>query len=234
MFVLDEVKDDPEFQKFLKTTVDSSIESAVGDLKVKNSELIGEKKKLMEKLSSMDGIDPVEAKKALDFVSNNETAKLISEGKTDEALESYTEKLRANYEEKLAAVSQELDGAKNESSTYKSRYEQSVIDSEVRKEALKQGILPEAVDDVLLRAKSVFVYGEDGTVEARDAKGNLLKAEDKLVTPALWVKNLPRHYWPSSEGVGATGNQKSDAEAQLAAAATSGDIEKYRKLRRKK
>lgn len=234
MFVLDEVKDDPEFQKFLKTTVESSVETAVSDLKSKNSELIGEKRKLSEKLSTLDGIDPEAAKKALDFMSNNEIAKLISEGKTDEALSSYTEKIRANYEEKLSAVNEELNGTKKQADTFKIRFEQSVIDSEIRKEALKQGVLPDAIDDVLLRAKSVFVYGDDGSVEARDSQGNLVKVEDKLVTPATWIKNLPRHYWPPSDGVGATGGARTDAEAQLASAASNGDIDRYRKLRRKK
>lgn len=233
-FKAEDFKDDPDFKQFIDSTVASSIESAVGDLKNKNSELIGEKKKLAEKLSSMDGIDPEAARKALDFMSNNEIAKLISEGKTDEALSSYTEKLRATYEEKIAAISEDIEKSKNEANTYKTRYEISIIDSEIRKEALKQGILPEALDDVILRARQIFTYGEDGTIEARDKDGNLMKVEDKLLTSSLWVKDLPRHYWPASDGAGAQGGQKGDTDAQLSAAASSGDLAKYRKLRSKK
>lgn len=155
-FVYDEVKDDPEFLEFIKSTTSAAVGEAVGDLKSKNSELLGEKKKLQELLSSMDGIDPDKAKKALEFLDNNEIAKLIAEGKTEEALASHTEKLTIKYQESIDNLTKELDEAKGSASTYRSRFESTMVNNAIQQEAIAAGILPDAIPDVLARASSVF------------------------------------------------------------------------------
>ena len=236
-FNVDDFKDDAEFAKFIQTTsaaADAAVTTAVADLKTKNEEIIGEKKKLQDLLTKFGDMDVDAAKKAMDFLSKNETAQLIADGKFDEVLASHTDKLKADYQEKIDALTTERDGAFTERDTHKSRFEVSIVDSEIRKLAVKEGVLSDALEDVLARARSIFSYGDDGTVEARTASGELLKIEDKLVTPASWIKTLPRHYWPASEGTGAEGGGMSDNEARLASAAASGDHAAYRKLRKAK
>jgi hypothetical protein len=232
-FELDAVKDDPDFKKFIDTTVQSAIDTAVGELKTKNSELLGEKKKLQEMLGKMDGIDPEAARKALAFLDNNKIAKLIAEGKTEEALSTHTEKLTAKFQEQIAALNKQAEDSNTSANSYRSRFEQSVIDNEITRLAAKHGILPDAITDVLARARNTFSYGEDGTIEARDKAGNLVKVDDKILTTEMWVKSLPRHYWPASEGAGATGGKGDDSNELLATAASSGDLAKYRQLRQK-
>lgn len=233
-FVYDEVKDDPDFIAFVKTTTGEAVNTAVNDLKSKNGELLGEKKKLQELLSALDGIDPEKAKKAMEFLDNNEIARLIAEGKTEEALANHTEKLTIKYQEMIDNLTKERDESKTTASDYRSRFESTMVNSAIQREAIAAGILPDAIPDVLSRAQQVFSYGEDGSIEARDKDGNLVKKEDKLLTPKMWVAGLPRHYWPGSEGAGATGGGRgSDANEQLAQAASTGDHDSYRRLRRK-
>ena len=237
-FNADEFKDDADFISFIKTTTEAAATeaatAAVTDLKSKNEEILGEKKKLQDMLSKYGDLDMDEAKKAMEFLSKNETAKLIADGKFDEVLGSHTEKIKAEYQEKIDALTEERNNIAQERDTHKSRFERSIVDAEVRKLAVKEGVLPEALEDVLFRAGQIFSYGEDGSVEARNSKGELLKVDDKLVTLSTWIKTLPRHYWPVSEGAGATGGRGSDIDERLASAAASGDHAAYRKMRKNK
>ena len=233
-FNVDDFKDDVEFAKYVKDTTEALVNTAVADLKTKNETVIGEKKKLQDMLTKFGDMDVDAAKKAMDFLSKNETAQLIADGKFDEVLETHTEKLKSGYQEKIDALTSEKDAISTERDTHKSRYEVSIVDAEIRKLAIKEGVLPDAIDDVLSRGRAIFSYGEDGSVEARTSAGELLKIDDKLVTPISWVKTLPRHYWPASEGAGATGGTMTDKEARLASAASSGDHAAYRKLRKSK
>jgi hypothetical protein len=237
-FNAEDFKDDAEFSKFITDrstkAAQEAVTTAVQDLKSKNEEIIGEKKKLQAQLSKFGDMDIEAATKAMDFLSKNETAQLIADGKFDEVLATHTEKLKADYQDKIDALSTERDGAFADRDTHKSRYEVSIVDSEIRKLALKEGVLPDALEDVMARGRQVFSHGEDGSVEARNAKGELLKVDDKLVTTASWLKTLPRHYWPASAGVGAEGGKMTDKEARMASAAASGDHATYRKLRKAK
>ena len=235
-FNAEDFKDDEGFAKFIQTTsaaaANEAVASAVTELKGKNEEIIGEKKKLQDIISQFGDLDVVAAKKAMDFMSKNETAQLIADGRFDEVLATHTDKLKAEYQERVDSLTSERDGAFVERDTHKSKYEGSIVDGEIRKLAIKEGVLPDAIEDVLARARTIFSFGADGTVEARNSAGDLLKIEDKLVTPSSWVKTLPRHYWPASEGAGAQGGSMSDSEARLASAAASGDHTAYRKLRK--
>lgn len=234
-FKAEDFKDDKGFQDYIADTTKSAVETAVSELKKKNSEIIGEKKKLQDMISKFDGLDLDKAKQAMDFVEKNETAKLIAEGKSDEVIEQLTEKLRAKHQEQIDDLQKKLGEIETSAKSYKTRYEQRMVDDAIRVAATKAGVLPEAVDDVLLRARAVFSHGEDGTIEARNDKGELLKIDDKLLTPDLWVTKLPRHYWPASSGTNFDGKDgASKLDAQLEAAAKSGDMTKYRALRKRK
>ena len=129
---------------------------------------------------------------------------------------------------------------RSEGTVYKTKYQRKVVDDEVREAAIKLGVRPEALNDVLLHGASVFKLADDGQVEARDPAGNLLKNKDNLVvTPSVWVEGLKDkapHYWPPSEGAGLGGSSHS-TDSEFATQADSllakGDVAGYRKLREK-
>ena len=105
----DAVKQDEQFKEIVKSSaeemakslVTTKVEEAISDLKSKNSELIGEKRKLAEKLEAIKDFDFEKAKKAMDFVDKDETAKLLAEGKFDEVIEARTAKVKDEYESKI-------------------------------------------------------------------------------------------------------------------------------------
>jgi hypothetical protein len=224
-----------EYNESLSTEVRAAIEKEVTGLKVKNEELLNEKKKLAEKYKDLD---PEKAMEALKFIEENETAKLLQEGRFEELIEKNTSQIKSDYEARLEEVTSQLDAVINDSQKYKSLYEKKIVDDEIQKVALKAGVMPEALKDVLLNASSIFQLGEDGSVEARDADGNLKKIDDLILTPENWIKSLKEtspYYWPPSQGAGAygSGSGSDDITQKLLDLVAKGDMAGYSKLRKK-
>jgi len=219
--------------------IDSKISIAVAGLQSKNEELLGEKKTIQEKLQKFADIeDPVKALEALTFINESEEAQMIRDGKFDELLEKRTSTMRLDHDNAVTALADKLEEMTTGKGKYKGLYQTKMMDDALREVATKAGVRAEAVTDVLLRAKTMFALGTDGSVEARDAAGKLLKNEDgNVITPSVWLESMKEtspHYWPSSEGSGARGGNitgDADTTEKLAALAKKGDMVGYRKLR---
>ncbi|MGW8179102.1 MAG: hypothetical protein ACWGQW_10105 [bacterium] len=221
--------------------VDNRISEAIAGLKTKNDELLGEKKKLQaiaERFKDID--DPEKAREALKLLEENEFAQLIKDGKIEEVIEKRISTATGAANEKIEQLEVALDLATQGQSKFQSLYNRKMIDDEIRKAAVHAGVRPEAIEDVLLRGATVFSLSEDGQVEARDSKGNLLKNKDKMVvTPSVWVDGLKEtspHYWPGSAGAdlgGAHSANLPDQQRKLAEAAEGNNQSDYRKMRQK-
>lgn len=226
----------------LNKGVAAKIEEEVAGLKAKNEELLGEKKTIAEKLAEFSDIkDPEAAKKAIEFLEQSDEARMIQEGKFDELLEKRTSNMRLEHEKSIKEVTEKYDEVAKNSSRYQTMYEDKMRDDELRAVATRAGVRLEAVTDVLLRGAQMFKLGKDGTIEARDVKGSLLKNESgAVVTPTVWIEGLKEqspHYWPQTEGAGARGGSSNtssgDLMEQLDQAVRSGNHAKYRELREK-
>ena len=228
-----------EMKESLNQSVQEQINEAVAGLKAKNEELIGEKRRIQEVLKNFEDIDPKKAREALQFLENNEDAQLIKDGKIDELIEKRTSQLRSDYEKQLEELQTILGEHSKKAETYESLYKSKVIEDTLREVALSAKVRSEAVSDILLRGKMIFQLGEDGSLEARDNDGNLVKTEDgKILTPTNWIESLKSdapHYWPQSEGAGfhGKGGNVGDSNAALIRAAEKGDMKEYRRLREK-
>lgn len=221
--------------------IQAKIDKAVEGLSSKNDELLSEKKKIQEKLQEFSQItDPQKALDAIKFLEENAEAQLIRDGKIDELIAKKTSVMRSDHESAVKELQSRLNELTEVSSEYKTKFQTKVIEDALRNEAVKAGVLPQAVEDILMRGKSVFSLAADtAEVEARDANGNLLKNDkDIVITPKVWVeslKNISPHYWPQSMSAGAFpgSSSSSDVAAQLEALAKKGDFAGYRKLREK-
>ncbi len=225
-----------EITTTLKTDFDKQIEG----LKTKNNELLDEKKKLQKKFEGID--DPNEALEALKLLNENEEIRMIKEGKFEEVIERRTSGLRTEYEEQLLELTNKLSEASDIGVKYKGLFESKTIDDTLRSAASKAGVQPHAIEDILNRGRQIFSVSEDGSVEAREGRkldGKLLKIDDKVMTPLLWVESLKTiapHYWPSSSGGGYNVDISTldTIDAQIAKAAAANDTKSFRALRAKK
>jgi len=131
-------------------------------LKSKNNELLGKLKETSGKLTQFEtqfeGIDIDAVKGLLSRAGQDEETKLLTEGKVDEVFNRRTERLRGDYDKQLKTISERAEKAES----FAAKFQGKVLGDSVRGAALKAGALPEATDDIILRAKGVFTLNEDG------------------------------------------------------------------------
>ena len=224
----------------LTNSTKSQVEEAVTGLKAKNTEILTEKKTLQENLKKFEGYDPKAIKEATEFYEKNKDAEFLKDGTVEELIEKKTSQLTSDFEIQINELNTNLQNAQKHGMTYQSLFESKVIDDGIREEALKSGMIPSAVEDAILRGRSIFSLDENKVIEARDSEGKLAVTEDKKVLNTKnWIESLRKtspHYWPQSKGAGAFGGSSdmSDVMARKIAAAESGDVNAYRRLRAKK
>jgi len=234
-FKAEDFKDDEGFADYIKTVTGSAVEDQTAELKAKIDTLIGEKRSVTDKMKEFEGLDVTAAREALDMIQKNDMVRRIADGKFDEVLAEKTDQLRTQFEDDLGTVKQTLEEEKLKSSALATALDNTRIDAALRKAAVKAGVLAEALDDVIARGRPIFSVSGGGEVEARDAEGNMIKIEDKILTTARWIETLPRHYWPSSDSANISGSSSgAELDEKLSAALKSGDMALYRKLRKAK
>jgi hypothetical protein len=194
----------PEITPEVQKLIDAAVNTAVGGLKTKNSELLGKLRESGDKLKSFDGIDPESVRSILQRFSDDEEAKLIASGKIDEVLNKRTERMKQSYEKETLTERQARESAEQRAS----KFERRVLENGIRAAAASAGIFPHAIDDALLRAGQVFLLDEDGNPAASDG---IYGKDGKPLTLQEWfaeMKDKAPHWFPAASGGGASGSGK--------------------------
>lgn len=195
----------------VKTAIAAAVEAATLGLKNKNSELLGKLSSTKTELdgfkAQFDGLDIEAVKGLLNKVGQDEETKLIAEGKLDEVITRRTERLRGDYDKQLATEKARADKAE----AFAARYSDKVLADSIRAAAIKAGALPEAAEDIILRAKGTFKLSEDGEAVATDRDGEVIYGKDGKtpLSPLEWAESLREtatHLWPRAQGAGQTGD----------------------------
>lgn len=159
-----------EVQKFL--------DGEVSGLKSKNTELIGSNKTIKAELDKLkgqfDGLDIEAVKDLLAKAGQDEETKLIAEGKLDEVISRRTERLRTDLDKQVKAANERADKAE----AFAAKYSDKVLADSIRAAAIKAGALPEAAEDIILRARGTFKLSEDGEPIATDRAGEVVYGKD--------------------------------------------------------
>jgi len=117
--------------------------------------------------------------------------------------------------ERVGSMRTELEGKIGELEKVKevqaSQLNVMLVDNVVRDAANKGGVTGAAVDDILLRAKTIFRL-VDGKPVPHDDRGNVLYGNDGTTPLSVvgWVGSLKKtapHLFPSSQGSGAPGGR---------------------------
>jgi len=235
------MKEDKDVQAFIKTIVDPAVDEATKGLKDTNKQLKSEKTKIQGILDKMPTSEELENyKKMSAVIDSSEDAKLIADGKIDEVIERRTERVRLDFESKNATLQEELDKTKGELGTVNSSFDTHRINEAIRAESLKQGVAPEAIEDVVLRSTGIFSIGEDKKIVSLDSEGHVVT--DDKGTPLdipLFIANLKEkapHFWPGSKGAGLGGSGDEITDSLLVAAEkgnTSGYVDGRRAQKKK-
>lgn len=154
-------------------------------------------------------IDPEKVKNLLSKIENDEEAKLLAEGKINDVLKMRMEKERADL---MRQVQEANDYAKKEAGK-SGKFEQRVLDNQIRAAAIEAGVHKTAIEDALLRARTKFTINDDGEAVHYESDGVtpvLGKDGKSPFTVKEWfdeMKGSASHWFPAlNSGGGANGN----------------------------
>lgn len=189
-----------------------AVDQEVTGLKTKNQELLGQNKTLKGDLDSFksqfDGLDIEAVKNIVSKAGQDEETRLIAEGKMDEVVARRTERLRGDFEKQVQAEKDRADKAES----FANRFKDKVLSDSIREAAAKAGALPEAAEDIILRARNTFRLNEEGIPLALDVDGQVIYGKDGKtpLTPSEWAESMREtapHLWPRPQGAGQTGDR---------------------------
>lgn len=157
---------------------------------------------LMKKLDQFKDLDPAKYAELMETQRKVREKQLIESGKVDEVIAERVRAMREEHTKELTKRDEALKIANRQLETL-------LIDNTVKSVAVQQGVLPTAMDDIVLRAKTVFSI-QDGQPVMRDEKGQVVYGEDGVSPMSIdsWAKKLKTaapHLFAGFNGSGAPG-----------------------------
>lgn len=162
------------------------------------------------------GIDPEEARAALEKAEQLENQAAKTKDDVEEKFKRHTAKLSKQLEDERKRAEEEI--ARRDS-----RLRELLVDAELRSAAVKAGVVPTALDDVLLRGRQVFRLENGESVVARGSDGSEIFVDEYKTQPLTieaWLGRLAKdapHLFPQSSGSGIPGKAGSAGGSRLAA-----------------
>lgn len=156
---------------------------------------------LMKRIDSFKGVDVEKYHTLLNLEKKLTDKELIEAGKVDEVVQARIKTMQTEH----SAI---VEGLTGQLSTANRQLESLLVDSAVRVKALEAGVLPSAVDDVMLRAKTVFKIVEGVATPQQDGKTIYGKDGINPMGVDEWIGQLVKtapHLFGSTTGGGAQG-----------------------------
>ncbi len=156
-------------------------------------------------LSAFGSLDPDEVFTKLDRIAELEAAAggNIDETKINEMVETRIKSKTAPLERQLSQLSTEREDLLGKVSEYEGKEKRRTIHDQIRKAATSAKIINTAMEDALIIGQNIFDIDDLGNVVTRDGVGVTPGVE-----PSVWfseIKQTRPHWWPTSQGAGATG-----------------------------
>ena len=183
----------------VKAAIAEAVKAAKGGLEKKNKELLGKVKAAQESAKAWEGLDPEKTREVLNLFESNEDAKLIAEGKHEEAWAKRREKLDAEHKKQLDDMSGLLESAKSKESALSERLKVLQIDGKLTEVGVKLGVTAAAMPDFIRRGRDVWHLNDEGEPVALNGDAEL-HSRDKpteLLSMEEWTMGLKK---PLSEG----------------------------------
>lgn len=223
----------------IEAAVNKAIEPYLG-LQTKNEELMNDLKKSQKHLKQFEGVDIDKLRALQHQVENDEILRLMSEGKSSEAIEKATEKMQVTHQAELQKLQEALESTQTEAQSNAQLVQSLLVDGGAKQAFIEAGGVKTAQEDVASRAREIWQV-ENGEPVARDGNGNIIQGKEGPLTMSEWVaalKETAPHLFPPSEGGGMGGGEGgeggSSLEAQILAATARGDFAKLRELRQER
>lgn len=157
---------------------------------------------LMKQLDGFKGVDLTKYQNLLGLEKKITDKELIEAGKVDEVVQSRISSMKTEHEQIVSQLNNQL-GESNK------QLESLLIDSAVRMQAVNQKVIPSAIDDVMLRARTAFKIVEGKAVPHVDGKPVYGKDGVNPMSVEEWINGLAKnapHLFEGSQGGGSRGS----------------------------
>jgi hypothetical protein len=226
----------PELKSILDEVTAAAVREATSGLAANKDEILGEKKALQEKLDAMSeqwkGLDPEAVRTIMTRLENDEEARLLAEGKTDEVIERRTERLKADHAKQIAKLESALAERDEALTGSQTKVKSLMVEGGLRAAASELGLIPSAVDDALARANSVFKVNDEGNLIAEKDGATVFGKDGKSpMTPAEWLADMKEaapHWFPAPSGGGAGGGNGNGGGKFTITREQARDVQAYR------
>jgi DNA-directed RNA polymerase subunit F len=171
---------------------------------------VKEAKRLAKELQDrFEGLDPDKAREIMAKFDQDGEVALIAAGKIDEVIAKRSEKLRAALDKQVNEAKQQTEAEKQRAN----KFSQRVLDNHIRQAATAAGVHKNAVDDALLRARTMFTLNDDGDAIQLTSDGTPVLGKDGKTpfTPMEWLesmKDTAPHWFPAGNSGGGAGGGK--------------------------
>ena len=163
---------------------------------------------LNKKLEKLKDIDPTKYQELVAIENEVKEGKLIKEGKLEEVVNLRVGTMKTAFEQEKTTLSTQLQQANSQLSKL-------LIDNAVKSAAIKAGVHPTAVDDVVLRARGVYTV-ENGLPVPKNPEGEVIYSKDGKTPMGMedWLTSIKPnapHLFVGSTGSGAGGGNRHGA-----------------------
>lgn len=197
-----------------KAWLDQQTKAATEGLVKNRDTILAEKRKLEDDHKAYRekyaGLDPDNARKAIDKLRDDEERALVAKGDIDGLVKRRLDETVNRYTGQLTAKEKEVAEAMKVANARAEKIRELTVDRELAEAAAKAGVHPAAIPDLLNRARRVFTVNDEGKIQCVDGNGIAVNEQDgKPRTPGTWVEALKAeapHFFPGSSGAGSRGN----------------------------
>ena len=182
--------------------------SKLDEFRDSNINLKKQMEDIQAQLSQHEGIDPVQAREALEKVKGLENKELLEKGQFDEILKNK----EVEYGGKIEQLTKHAQDQEKVAQTYKDELETYRITSAIQTAVNEVGNpQSSAIAAILARAKNSWQIDDKGVLFCIDGSGKARYSEkgDTYLSPQEWAKELVHnapHLFVSSVGGGANGS----------------------------
>lgn len=156
---------------------------------------------LKSQLEQFKGLDPAKVQEMIENQRKIDEKKFIDAGDIEGLVAQRVSTMKADFDGRYGQLETQFKTANRQ-------LEVLLIDNDVRANAIKAGVAATAVDDVLLRAKTIFSV-QEGRPVAKDASGKVIYGKDGQTSLSVgeWLGGLKEqapHLFQPSQGSGST------------------------------
>lgn len=180
-----------------KTTLD--------EFRNNNIKLSKELEKVQQTLNGVDVNEYNKLKQEKELINDQ---KLIDAGQVEDVIQSRTEKMRNTYAEELNNLKIIAEQKEKEANELRAKQNSMLVNNSLKDEALKAGVAPTALPDVLSRGSRIWQVQDDNIVAMQNDTPMYSKNGSQKLSMQEWLEDLSEeapHLYKSSSGSGATG-----------------------------